>query len=309
MPSLAKPLIMQAVSEAPSARAWREAAVSPRVMHVFERAANLVDDEAGVLSLVAHPMGAGPFTIVIQPVRPVALARPRLTDWLDMESSVRIETGQLIAGRLHVLTKDANLWDPGLPWQELQGQRDRILVSRGLLRHLLGTSAPPGGLAQLFEDDLASAAQSGDLAGAVLMRARGPARELALALAARDGERAVEAAGRLAGLGGGLTPSGDDFIIGTMYAVRLFADATWAQDIALRLVETAGPRTARISQAWLEAAARGEASLMWHRLFEAILGGDSPRIESATLDLLRVGHTSGADALTGFLMGLDAFAD
>jgi hypothetical protein len=306
MTSLAKPLILRAVTETPATRDWIARADSPTVMHVFDGAVNLLDGEAGVLSLVGHPLGAGPFTMVLRPERPADIGRPRFSDWLDSQSKIHVEPGLLTAGRLHILLGEADLWDPSLPWARLREQRDAMEASMGVLSAWLKTFAPPGSFAPLLRDDLAGKANAGKMAQAMLERAQEPARNLTRALAAGDAESAVASASQLAGLGGGLTPSGDDFIIGAMYGVRLVADMAWAEDVSRRMAESAGQKTVRISQAWLEAAARGEASMTWHRLCAAVLDGDPERMQRTTRELLAVGHTSGADALTGFLSVLKA---
>jgi hypothetical protein len=307
MTSLAKPLVMKAVTETPSARAWLESASAPCVMHVFDRAVNLYDDEAGVLSLVGHLLGAEPFAIVIQPARRVD-SRPRFADWLDADSPVKIEPAKLSAGRIHVLLNGAQLWDPLLPWDDLRAKRERILAWKETLTGLLGSSAPAGGLAGLAVDDDRGRQAPGVVAQAIVDRARGPALGLVDSLAQGDNDAAIIAARQLAGLGGGLTPSGDDFIVGAMYALRLVGDWAWADQTGRVLAEAAGPKTVRISQAWLDAAARGEASMTWHRMCQAVMGDDEARVEAAARDLLAVGHTSGADALTGFLLVVRAFS-
>lgn len=306
MPSLAKPLILRAVTETPSTQEWRAAAASPTVMHVFDGAVNLLDGEAGVLSLVAHPLGAGPFTMVLEPARPGDGRRPHFSDWLGSGSQVHVEERLLTAGRLHILLGEAELWDPVLPWERMRGQRDSFLARREKLAAQLRTSAPPGGFAPLLSMAVAGKDDSGEIPHAMLERAREPAWLLARALASGDAETAVASCELLAGLGGGLTPSGDDFIIGAMYAVRLAGDSARAEKVSHQMAESAGPKTVRISRAWLEAAARGEASRTWHRLCDAIMDGDPQLIERTTQDLLAVGHTSGADALTGFLSVLEA---
>ena len=306
MTSLAKPLILRAVTETPATRDWIARAASPTVMHVFDGAVNLLDGEAGVLSLVGHPLGAGPFTMVLRPERPDDVGRIRFSDWLDSRSKIHVEAGLLIAGRLHILLREADWWDPSLPWARLREQCDAMTASMGKLSAWLRTFAPPGSFAPLLWEASAGKANAGKMAQAMLERAQEPARNLTRALAAGDAESAVASASQLAGLGGGLTPSGDDFIIGAMYGVRLVADMAWAEDVSRRMAESAGQKTVRISQAWLEAAARGEASMTWHRLCAAVLDGDPERMQRTTQDLLAVGHTSGADALTGFLSVLKA---
>ena len=57
----------------------------------------------------------------------------------------------------------------------------------------------------------------------------------------------------------------------------------------------------RLSAAWLAAGARGEASSGWHYLVNAIASRSVKEVEAAAYQILPTGHTSGADALAGFL--------
>jgi hypothetical protein len=112
----------------------------------------------------------------------------------------------------------------------------------------------------------------------------------------------------LAGLGGGLTPAGDDFICGALFA-------GWAGLLPLSqrergpggegelssIANSAASRTTTLSAAYLRAAARGECMALWHSLFEALRSSDASALPSVVESLLAVGHTSGADALAGFI--------
>lgn len=93
----------------------------------------------------------------------------------------------------------------------------------------------------------------------------------------------------LAGRGNGLTPTGDDVLMGLLYGL-------WVWDLKYKwiqaIVETAVPRTTTLSAAFLRAAAAGEATIHWHHL----VNGRAHAIQN----ILSIGHTSGADALTGF---------
>ena len=89
-----------------------------------------------------------------------------------------------------------------------------------------------------------------------------------------------EGARKLAGLGIGLTPAGDDFLLGVIYglwlkistqtcAERVEVDAE-TQRVVEIIVDAAVARTTTLSGAWLEAAGRGEAGQPWHELVEAM---------------------------------------
>jgi len=104
-------------------------------------------------------------------------------------------------------------------------------------------------------------------------------------------------AARLAGLGPGLTPAGDDFLVGVMLWAWLANPdpAAFCRVVA----ETAAPRTTTLSAAWLRAAAQGQCSAAWHQLL-AVLSNKEP-LEPAVQNVLAHGATSGADTLAGFL--------
>jgi hypothetical protein len=89
-----------------------------------------------------------------------------------------------------------------------------------------------------------------------------------------------------------------------LYGLRLMVGVEHADAIGREIARAAAARTSLLSRAWLEAGARGEASQTWHVLMAALLAGETQPIESAARELMAVGHTSGADALTGFVMTL-----
>jgi hypothetical protein len=94
----------------------------------------------------------------------------------------------------------------------------------------------------------------------------------------------------LAGRGGGLTPAGDDVLMGLLYALWVwYPRREWMEMI----VETAVLRTTTLSANFLRAAAEGEATWQWHELANNHCG--------AVAKIVSIGHTSGADALAGFV--------
>ena len=107
---------------------------------------------------------------------------------------------------------------------------------------------------------------------------------------------------QLVGLGPGLTPSGDDFIGGTLVALRALGrpelvDQVWA--VARPVAEAAG---GPISFAHLDAAAEGQMAAGIHSAMNAIVMGDPGRIRGALNEIDGIGHTSGWDALAGIVM-------
>lgn len=107
------------------------------------------------------------------------------------------------------------------------------------------------------------------------------------------------------GLGFGLTPSGDDFIAGMMYALRLhrlFIGRDCSRLIS-RIYDTAIGGNS-LSNAYLYCAKEGCLSIRQKMLVKAILYTDINEVRRRTEDMLTVGETSGADWATGLLMTL-----
>src|SRR5438046_1794271 len=84
----------------------------------------------------------------------------------------------------------------------------------------------------------------------------------------------------------------------------LYADT--ADRMGHAIVSGVRNRTTRISMAYLEAAARGEASEAWHRLVDAVAENDPDRIAAAARGVMAFGETSGSDMLAGFVMAAEA---
>jgi hypothetical protein len=123
-------------------------------------------------------------------------------------------------------------------------------------------------------------------------------------MAAGHAEQAQLGAARLAGLGGGLTPAGADLVVGVCLAAwaGLFGAGTAA--LCPGLAATVAAQTTTLSAAYVTAAARGECAHHWHQLFDALTDRSDSALRAATRSLLAVGHTSGADALAGFILSL-----
>lgn len=117
---------------------------------------------------------------------------------------------------------------------------------------------------------------------------------------------------RLIGLGPGLTPSGDDLVVGYLIGMRCAAQGR--QDRLDFLARLAGSvlglstQTGDISRTYLFHAAHGSASSVLRRLAEAICSGASASIvRTSAAAAMQVGHTSGMEAVTGLLVGLAAW--
>ncbi len=129
---------------------------------------------------------------------------------------------------------------------------------------------------------------------------------------AEDNAAAFESAALpLLGLGLGLTPSGDDFVGACLFARRLrgdFASSPSWQDAATNLTRAAAVRSNSISAALFGDLARGAAYAPLHELAAALCGSRAALLAAARA-LTAIGHSSGWDMLTGFMLGAGATID
>jgi hypothetical protein len=120
---------------------------------------------------------------------------------------------------------------------------------------------------------------------------------LAVATDRLDAAECRCAAIALLGLGPGLTPSGDDVLVG--WVAALWASTREArrlvQEVRAELLAAAAERTTALSGAFLSAALAGAIAEPLHRFVR--------RPGPVSVDgLLQVGATSGADSLAGYLL-------
>jgi hypothetical protein len=103
----------------------------------------------------------------------------------------------------------------------------------------------------------------------------------------------------LIGLGPGLTPSGDDFLGGTLIALHALGAHAAACRLGPWVLARAGDRTHRISLGHLACAAEGEGAGALHGALAAICSPGAPGLGRCLEALGRIGHSSGWDALAG----------
>jgi hypothetical protein len=143
------------------------------------------------------------------------------------------------------------------------------------------------------------------------LRAAAPATRLLVAAALRrDAASVARAAGRLAGLGSGLTPSGDDVLAGFAAAWTLVGTAVTLDGAARSLVtgalRSAAAAASPIGRAWLDHACRGELLEPMTRLVVLLLAEAALDLTPAVRGALAVGSSSGTDWMVGFLLGAAA---
>jgi hypothetical protein len=121
-----------------------------------------------------------------------------------------------------------------------------------------------------------------------------------------------QAASKLIGLGPGLTPAGDDVLVGFMAGLWAVSENNPLQHQFTRsfgevLIDLSA-QTNLISRSYLMQAGRGKFSSTLLALAQSICrGNDGETVRRAAELVFRAGHSSGLDSVEGLLAGLAAW--
>jgi len=105
----------------------------------------------------------------------------------------------------------------------------------------------------------------------------------------------------LIGLGPGLTPSGDDFLIGALALLDALAQRRAYVALSRALVHIPRGLTSPLSHCFLRTAAAGHVGENLHRAISAIISG---HVDAAIAAIRNVGHGSGWDMMAGIASAL-----
>jgi hypothetical protein len=261
-----------------------------RVEAAYPHACVLLLDDHGLVTLVTPTIGRLPRGVVVD-------APPEFTFGPDVAigaiAATRSGILRIRGAALAVDLRSAPLWRSPLGVLKIDGTRDG--VARAL--ETAGTVLRQDGRSELFVR----------LAGARLA-------VLAAATRALDAAATEKAMSGLVGLGDGLTPEGDDYLIGYFAGLwacggadRSRANFVLALSGWLKRIALCAGKTSRV---YLEAAADGEVSERLFDLANSVAGGsDSAAVNRAAAAALAVGHSSGACGVCGFLQACACWSD
>ncbi|MGD6756320.1 DUF2877 domain-containing protein [Streptomyces sp. BH105] len=281
----------------------RRGRLSGRVDSAFTHVINVLAGDDDLVSLCARGLDDAPWSVRVDvedwsdsgiragtpvtltadgvtlgaPARHVVLMTPRPPEWHSKPDALRL-TGPQLAVRARVLAD--------------------LLDAHGTHGGMRTPPGPPNA----FEAAV----------GAELRRGR---EALHRSVLAGDGPGLHAAITQLLGLGPGLTPSGDDFLSGLALLAAQPGSRTAGYVTAAREVLDRHPdRTTRLSRTTLREALRGRVRQSLLDVLHPLLAPDartapaaaelSRRLRPPVDRVLAIGHTSGADLLSGLLSGL-----
>ncbi len=231
-----------------------------------------------------------------------------------LSAGVQVRVGD---GKLSIPTLDLSIhlpdreaWEP-VPRVAVHSWRSEAVTTRVrmLARHLAQREQQDG-LAPLVRPLLLGEATQETPLGRIALPLL---RLLVQGSREQDMAKIEQAARGLAGLGPGLTPSGDDTLGGFIGVLALAGtqpgmDATTNKRMAAAIADAARPRTSLLSATLLAHAARGEMAEQVGELLMALTlpqeAGEA--ILQAAERVLAYGASSGGDTLLGLLLGLQA---
>lgn len=277
-----------------------------RVHSVFRRACNIETDAGELITLLAGELGNLPHGIRLAgPVASfaawlskgqAAILEERMLRVPDAGFTLNLSGAAIWCGTVSapsVETLHADLAGPDA------GNNAAALKE---LRATLLAHAPERGIALLLRDGRNA---KSPLDRALTARLTNVLPRMALATRTRDADAIAALAARLVGLGEGLTPSGDDFLVGYLAALWSRADREQGIDALLRKLKApldeVFSQTHAISRQMLSDALQGRFAESLVDVVRALSG--SGHVVDTTMQALRSGHSSGADTLCGLLFG------
>lgn len=269
-----------------------DAAASATVHSVFDRVVNLRPDGSGGLwTLATAGVDDAPATVLLDLPRAGALE-------LEVGDAVTSGGGRLRGPRGQIVElASARRWRTRLPHLPLPARSltwlREHLRSEGIRGGALCDPPAPG-----------SAHTTGTLIAEVLTT---HLQGLLDSVRRADSPTLRHHASSLVGLGTGLTPAGDDALLGVVLVATMPGSMLAPARADLTdVVHAAATRTTDISHAALAQAVRGRTRESLVALLHALaVATDEQTLARHASRVIAIGHTSGTDILTGLSAGLD----
>lgn len=279
-----------------------------RVIGIFDKAVNLMVENFGLMSIIDSSLGRIPFGISLN-----SEDMRKIHQIVNLNKNFRLSNDFLLYSgsnlvvfnfrntRRTVSHKKINL-SVTQP-EQIQGNLDHL---RGYLE---GLSSENGflGFCPYLERLLANSDYCPYFFDPFLSHAWAKIYELCSAYINDKKENALDAASALIGLGQGLTPSGDDFLMGFLSALIRVCypgqNPEMLKYLQNYLPEQIKDRTSAVSEAYLLAMLDGKLSERLENFLQTFCTAEKHDVERTAEILRNTGCTSGVEILIGCLTG------
>lgn len=277
-------------------RVLQQGAFDARVHSVFDRVVNLEAAGVELFTLAARGLDNAPRTAIVD-IAGFAAAGIAVGDPVRGVAQDMHVGGRIVVQWAAAAAAAASAWQARLPGYAgaAGGLPDQLRAARSYLalHGARGGMAGQGGAQGTFADEVSAALEQ-------------RSHLLLAALARRRFADACRHAQSMLGLGPGLTPSGDDFLVG-LFAVLNVAGSPchgWLGG-GMQVLLNAGQATNAISLAALTTAAGGRVRESIAALIDSLMHGTPATLVEPLQRVLAMGATSGADIVAGTLAGLE----
>ena len=215
-------------------------------------------------------------------------------------AAAQVTSGRLIFPSIGIALSAAAdvMWQPSPVSTPPRSIGDQLSTLRAIVHEVAPRKRGEGfGALLLPLLDLPAEAAPHDLASAFANISK-----LQQALRTRDTTRAVEPINELLGLGQGLTPSGDDCVLGVLRALNRLPQGD-LQEFNQRVIEAAYDKTTLLSANLIECAANEQGDERLMNVVDGIIIG-KPSIDACVECVLDWGNSSGVDALMGMALAV-----
>lgn len=280
------------------------AAMAGSVHSAFERTVNILFEQAaggsGWVSLHTEDVPMHPYAVLLGRARRsanvITLLGARAGEAAQLEPS-GITLG---SGRVAVDLRGAGVWEA----RPAPAETDRMPA------RALRTDALAGltGLPKATSPFLRAQGRPDGLEGMLASKCRAIREDLLAAWRREDMEGAAHAMMRAVGLGNGLTPSGDDFVVGFLGAAHFFAYGGGGAGEAARRMPIRKSMTTLPSFFMLRGALAGLLPEPLSSLLRSLAREDEGGVRRSARGLAALGASSGQDMLAGVICYLEATA-
>ncbi|MEH7452591.1 DUF2877 domain-containing protein [Gottfriedia acidiceleris] len=260
------------------------------VHSIFNRTFNIQCENGELFTIACREMDNGPNTLVID-VDCFEKMDLKMNDTVFVENQIL-----QIANKLSIHIVNVEQWESILPL--LPKNFEGLKVSLAFMKHFIDLHGKSGGIKEApsypttFEKEMSKILQE----------------RTSLLLNDLVNNRmtsALQHAVSLIGLGPGLTPSGDDFLVGLLTIFNMnpcFSQKVFCEEV----VKKAKGLTNEISYMALKKASIGKVRESLIRLIHSLLNGTEDDLILALTKVLNIGSSSGTDIALGLVCGLEA---
>lgn len=259
---------------------WQEKQCFPYRLHSrFAHALNFMNEQGEMITFLSQDLPNAPNTLLID--------TDSFADWHLPESAELLmhDNDLMLAGKVLPLMSEVQIWAMALP--KIHHVNSDVLAK---INYFLDSNSD-----ELFDIEKIIYQKLDENFSALLQ-----------AMNDQDYETVSESARSCIGLGLGLTPSGDDRLVG--FLMGCYGRANRNQqliDAMKNAIKISTDRTNEISYAMLNTAKEGRFNEWLLELGLAICSDNAEQLDIAISNVFEIGSRSGGDMLKGFALSLE----